>query len=96
MAAKHGNRVYVQVLLEPNRGELFLEDAKNADLKASAHMRKIIYEYLQKKYPELYFLAEEKDKQKWQEAVQARLEGRALRRRADLALKEIHVDNQSP
>lgn len=93
MAAKHGNRVYVQVLLEPNRGELFLEDAKDADIKASAHMRKVIYEYLQKKYPERYFLAEEKDKQKWQEAVQARLEGRALRRRAEMALKEVQSDD---
>lgn len=93
MAAKHGNRVYVQVLLEPNRGELFLEDAEAAGLKASAHMRKIIYDYLQKKYPERYFLAEEKDKQKWQEAVQARLEGRALRRRAEIALKEVQADD---
>ena len=28
MAISHGKRVYIQVLLEPNRGELFLTEAE--------------------------------------------------------------------
>lgn len=93
MAARHGNRVYVQVLLEPFRGQLFLEDAEKAGMKPSAYMRKLIYQYLEKEFPEQYVTAELQDKAKWQEAVQARLEGRALRRRVDLALKEMKTDN---
>ena len=30
MATKHGNRVYIQVLLEPFRGELFMQEAERS------------------------------------------------------------------
>ena len=82
MASKHGNRVYVQLLLEPFRGQLLLEHAEEKGVKLSALIREIVYEYIaQNVGEEEYMGALIKDKQKWQEAVDARLVGRAKSRR---------------
>jgi len=82
MATKHGNRVYIQVLLEPFRGQLFLDEAEKHNLKPSALIRNIVYDYLAESLDEeSYCDAVVKDKQKWQQAVDARLEGRAQTRR---------------
>ena len=82
MATKHGNRVYVQLLLEPFRGQLLLEHAEEKGVKPSALIREIVYEYIaQTVSEEKYTGALIKDKQKWQEAVDARLVGRAKSRR---------------
>jgi hypothetical protein len=81
MATKHGNRVYIQVLLEPYRGELFLLEAEKQNLKPSALLRQLAYEYVAENVDEeAYCDAIVKDKQKWQEAVDARLLGRAQSR----------------
>ena len=81
MATKHGNRVYIQVLLEPYRGELFLLEAEKQNLKPSALLRQLAYEYVAENVDEeVYCDAVVKDKQKWQEAVDARLLGRAQSR----------------
>ena len=83
MATKHGNRVYIQVLLESFRGQLFLDQAEKHNVKASALVRNIVYDYLAKTLDEdSYRQAVFKDEQKWQEAVDARLKGRAQTRRA--------------
>ncbi len=75
---KHGNRLYIQILLEPNRGELFLEEAKFSGKKPSALAREIIYEYIREKWPkEEEQAAAIKDKQIWLEVVKTRLESRA-------------------
>ena len=85
MATKHGNRVYVQLLLEPFRGQLLLEHAEEKGVKASALIREIVYEYIaQNVGEEEYIVALVKDKQKWQEAVEARLVGRAKSRRDNM------------
>ena len=94
MAANHGNRVYVQVLLGQYRGELFLKDAEDAGMKPSAWMRELIYDYLRNKYPEQEADAEEQEKKLWKEAVRSRLEARALRREAVLlALKQVQSED---
>ena len=46
MATKHGNRVYIQVLLEPFRGELFMQEANAQGIKPSALIRQLVYNYL--------------------------------------------------
>ena len=46
MATKHGNRVYIQVLLEPFRGELFMQEANAQGIKPSALIRQLVYDYL--------------------------------------------------
>ena len=93
MTLKHGRRVYIQVLLEPNRGKLFLEDAERLNKKPSALMREIVYQYIKEINSEQEAEAAIKDQQVWQAAVQARLDGRA-RNRAN-ALKASDQSEQA-
>ena len=76
----HGNRKYLQVLLSPHRGDLFLKHVKEElKTKPSAWIREMIYKYLEENMPkEVYNEASEKDEAEWQQTVQNRLEGRAL------------------
>ena len=46
MASNHGKRVYIQVLLDPNRGALFLLEAAEKSIKPSSLMREIIYDHI--------------------------------------------------
>ena len=93
MATKHGNRVYIQVLLEPFRGELFMQEAEAQGIKPSALIRQLVYNYLAENTDEqAYCDALVNDKQKWQDAVDARLEGRARNRRA----KSIKECSETP
>ena len=84
MSKGHGQRKYLQVLLEPHRGELFFKLAESKGEKASALARDVIYEYLEKAakkadMPSLqYKEAKESDEEAWRQSVQNRLEGRAL------------------
>ena len=93
MATKHGNRVYIQVLLEPFRGELFMREADAQGIKPSALIRQLVYNYLAENTEEqTYCEALVNDKQKWQDAVDARLEGRARNRRSKAAQSEQSID----
>ena len=93
MATKHGNRVYIQVLLEPFRGELFMQEADAQGVKPSALIRQLVYDYLaENTEEEPYLEALTKDKQKWQEAVDARLEGRAINRRSRVMQLQQDID----
>ena len=92
MATRHGNRVYIQVLLEPFRGELFMKEADAQNMKPSALIRQLVYNYLAENISEEdYCEALTKDKQKWQEAIDSRLEGRAEARR----LKSVNSTEDS-
>ena len=96
MATKHGNRVYIQVLLEPYRGELFMEEAAALGVKPSALIRDLVYDYLASMTnEEAYADAMLNDKQKWQDAVDARLEGRARNRRLKAAQSEKDIDSSN-
>ncbi len=93
MATKHGNRVYIQVLLEPFRGELFMQEADAQGVKPSALIRQLVYDYLAETTEEQPYLeALARDKQKWQEAVDARLEGRAMNRRSKIIQLQQDID----
>ena len=48
MGSSHGNRVYLQVLLDEHRGQMFLADAKLQNKKPAAWMREIVYQYLER------------------------------------------------
>ena len=96
MATKHGNRVYIQVLLEPFRGELFMEEAAALGVKPSALIRDLVYDYLASKTnEEAYADAVMNDQKKWQDAVDARLEGRARNRRAKALQEDATIDASS-
>ena len=96
MATKHGNRVYIQVLLEPFRGELFMQEADAQGIKPSALIRQLVYDYLaENTKEEAYCEALVNDKQKWQDAVDARLEGRARNRRSKVDQSDETTDASS-
>ena len=57
----HGQRKHIQVLLEKNKGNLFVEHCKENGEKPSAVIRELVYEYLKVVCPkDKYFIAEEK------------------------------------
>lgn len=96
MATKHGNRVYIQVLLEPFRGELFMQEADAQGIKPSALIRQLVYDFLaENTKEETYCEALVNDKQKWQDAVDARLEGRARSRRSKIDQSDATIDASS-
>ena len=75
----HGNRKHLQILLAPNRGQLFLDHMKSLDEKPTAKIRDMVYDYLKKVIPkDVYNEAKRKDDLDWQQTVQNRLKGRAL------------------
>ena len=96
MATKHGNRVYIQVLLETFRGELFIEKAEALGMKPSALIRKLVYEYLASVASEnVYAEAKQNDEQKWQEAVEARIRGRQeMRTVRELKNKQAEAETE--
>ena len=79
MSKGHGQRKYLQILLEPHRGELFFQIAEETGEKASALARDILYEFLEKHAEKKrYKEAKNLDENAWKQSVQNRLEGRAL------------------
>jgi|TARA_Y100000033_G_scaffold4034_1_gene3435 hypothetical protein len=80
MGSNHGNRVYIQVLLDEHRGQMFLADAKLQNKKPAAWMREIVYQYLERSWGDpAYKEASDKDKDNYQRGVNARLVGRGLK-----------------
>ena len=79
MSKGHGQRKYLQILLEPGRGELFFRLAENNGEKASALARDVLYAFLEKTADKKdYKQAKDLDESTWKQSVQNRLEGRAL------------------
>ena len=80
MGSSHGNRVYLQVLLDEHRGQMFLADAKLQNKKPAAWMREIVYQYLERAWGDVaYQEAASKDRDNYQRGVNARLIGRGLK-----------------
>ena len=80
MGSNHGSRVYVQVLLDEHRGQMFLADAKLQNKKPAAWMREIVYQYLERAWGDsAYQEASSKDRDNYQRGVNARLIGRGLK-----------------
>jgi len=77
MARNHGNKMYVQLLLDPSRFMLIEQIAKDKGMKTNALLRKAIYDWLGFMMPKEIILAAEKlDEARWQQSVQNRIKGR--------------------
>lgn len=78
MALKHGNKTYMQLLLDPNRADLVATEAEKEGIRPSAWVRKVIYNKLETSLPSsVYKEAEAKDEVVWRESVRKRVEGRS-------------------
>ncbi len=77
MALKHGNKTYMQILLDPHRARLVMEQAKSENIRATAWIRNAVYRELERDLPaSTYKEAEAKDEAVWRESVRRRVEGR--------------------
>ncbi len=80
MARNHGNKMYVQLLLDPSRFMLIEQIGKDKGMKPNALLRQAIYDWLGLMMPKEVILAAEKlDEARWQQSVQNRIQGRNKR-----------------
>lgn len=84
------------MLLEPNKGDLFLRLAEQAEMKPSAFLRDIAYKYIADNTGRaLYERSEALDLQKRKDAINARLEGKAKKRWELLGLDNLAKEESS-
>ena len=77
MALQHGNKTYLQILLDPHRAQLVQAMAKEHGIRATAWIRNAIYSELERQFPSsIYKEAVAKDEAVWRESVRRRVEGR--------------------
>ena len=82
MAIRHGNKTYLQILLDPNRAELLREVAEAKGLRPTAWVREAVYKTLESHVsPEVYTVAANKDEAVWQASIRKRVEGRLKSRK---------------
>jgi len=78
MALRHGNKTYLQILLDPHRAKLVQEQAKASGIRATAWIRNAVYKELERELPaSVYRSAEADDQAVWRKSVRSRVEGRA-------------------
>lgn len=77
MAIRHGNKTYLQILLDPNRAKLMTALADESGIRPSAWVRDAVYKTIEDQVDQdIYQQAVELDKAAWQESVRRRVEGR--------------------
>lgn len=83
MAIRHGNKTYMQILLDPHRAELLLNLAEQLSTRPTAWIRNAVYKALEREYPAaIYNEAVAKDEAAWRASVRKRVEGRIKSRKA--------------
>ena len=88
MATKHGAKIYVQLLLDPNRAELLHSMAAEQSKRPTALMRDILYKHLERVLPSsIYNDALAQDEAVWRSSVKNRVEGRAKKHEEVVAEK---------
>ena len=89
MATKHGNKVYIQLLLDPARA-LLLEQIEDKGMKISALARQAIYDWVgYMTEAEVFKAAEALDQARWRQSVQNRIDGRLRNRNLRLSSKKV-------
>ena len=77
MANKHGNKVYLQILLDPAKALLLEQQAQDQGVRTTALAREAIYSWLNSVTdPSVMEAAEALDKARWKQAVKNRVAGR--------------------
>lgn len=77
MAIRHGNKTYMQILLDPHRAALLVAMAEQRSVRPTALVREMVYKVLKQELPSsAYNEAVAKDEAAWRESVRKRVEGR--------------------
>ena len=83
MAIRHGNKTYMQILLDPHRARLLFDLAKKSSVRPTAWIRNAVYKALEREYPSaVHNEAAAKDEAAWRASVRKRVEGRIKSRKA--------------
>jgi len=78
MAIRHGNKTYLQILLDPNRAELLMNLAEGLKVRPTSWIRDVIYKELERCVPsDAYQKALDADVEVWKDSIRRRVEGRA-------------------
>lgn len=84
MAIRHGNKTYMQILLDPHRAALLEKIAMDKGVRSTAWIRDAVYAALEKALPSsVYQEAVAKDEASWRESVRRRVEGRMKSKKQD-------------
>jgi len=87
MSTSHGNKRYLQLLIDPNRAAVLEEMAARDGVRVTALARDLIYGELKRQHPGLYEAAAEDDARAWKKSVAnrvaARQRNRQLRKAAE-------------
>ena len=77
----HGQKKYLQILLDPARAELLQSLATEKGIKPTALVRELVYQGLARSVPTTIFNeAAAKDEATWRKSVRSRVEGRQAQR----------------
>ena len=97
MACKHGNRVYVQLLLDPLKAELLTDEQEKAGYKKlSDYLRSVLYQYVEETRPELYPADTATKNLSWSEKVARRVDGKKAKRKERLeAWGDLIIKNET-
>ena len=77
MATKHGNKVYLQILLDPAKALLLEQQAQDQGVRTTALAREAINYWLKSVIdPSVMQAAEALDQARWKQSVQNRVAGR--------------------
>ena len=86
----HGNKKYLQILLDPARAALLGELAEEKGLKPTAMVRELVYQGLARSMPStLYNEAAAMDEATWRKSVRSRVEGRQASRLSQQAKSNL-------
>ena len=78
VAIKHGNKTYMQILLDPTRAALLMQLADDQKVRPTAWIRDVVYKQLELCVTsEAYENAFEADQEMWKDSIRRRVEGRA-------------------
>ena len=81
MMQSHGQKKYLQILLDPARAELLQQLAIEKGMKPTALVRELVYQGLARSVPTTIFNeAAAQDEATWRRSVRSRVEGRQAQR----------------
>ena len=97
MACKHGNRTYIQLLLDPLKADLLKDEQEKAGYKKlSDYIRSVLYQYIEETKPELYQADTATKGLSWSEKVARRVDGKKAKRNERLeALADLIINDEA-
>ena len=95
MMQSHGQKKYLQILLDPARAELLQQLATEKGMKPTGLVRELVYQGLARSVPTtIYNEAAAKDEATWRRSVRSRVEGRQAQRERNKQGQIILTDQE--